>query len=309
MSNKVFFIAIILGFIFINQKTYGQEEDSLKPHYDSIHWRVKMNTGFLFNQASFNSRWTGGGVNSLGLGTFFYYKANYQKDRRTWDTNIELQYGFTDTEGIGFRKANDRLFLDTKYGYSFNDKWSVYGALNILTQFAKGYEYGEDPTTGEETAKLISKFMAPGYITTSFGIEYDPTDYFFIRLSPFAPRWTIVTDDELYLTAGTNYGVPIGETVRTEWVSAQLMAEFNKEIFENVNLQWRYTAYWNMKQPINETDQRLDITISANVNDWLSTSLGANLLYDKDQIDGLQIAQAFNLGVSYKFQNYRKKDK
>ncbi|NMM50193.1 DUF3078 domain-containing protein [Marinigracilibium pacificum] len=295
-------------FFIISFDAFAQKPDSLKPHFDSIQWRVKMNTGFLFNQASFNSRWTGGGVNSLGLGTFFYYTAKYKKGKNTWDTNIEFLYGFTDTEGIGFRKANDRLFIDSKYGHNLTEKWSLFTAVNFQTQFAKGFEYGEDPNTGDETETLISKFMAPGYITTSFGIEYTPTDYFFIRFSPISPRWTVVSDKDLYLTAGTNYGVPIGETVRTEWVAAQLIADFKKDIFENVNLQWRYAAYWNMKNPLRETDHRLDIILSAKVNNWLATSLSTNMLYDVDQIDGLQIAQAFNLGVTYKFQNYRKKE-
>src|SRR5688572_32737049 len=93
-------------------------------------WKKKLNFGINVNQASFSSNWKGGGINSIGFTGLFNFKANYKKDRRSWDNEIDLLYGFVNNSGQGFRKTLDRIFLDTKYGYSLNAKWDLYTSLN-----------------------------------------------------------------------------------------------------------------------------------------------------------------------------------
>jgi hypothetical protein len=39
----------------------------------------------------------------------------------------------------------------------------------------------------------------------------------------------------------------------------------------------------------------------------MNVSLGGILIYDYDQDLGVQLAEAFNLGISYSFQNYEDK--
>src|SRR5688572_21735360 len=112
--------------------------DSLSP------WKKKLNFGINVNQASFSSNWKGGGVNSIGLTAQFNYKANYRKNKDSWDNEIDLLYGFVNNSGQGFRKTLDRLYLDTKYGYAINSKWDVFTSLNFQSQFSKGYKYEPD---------------------------------------------------------------------------------------------------------------------------------------------------------------------
>src|SRR5688572_11269585 len=156
-------------------------------------WKKKLVANFSLNQASFSSNWIGGGINSLGLNGAFNYKANYAAGKDSWDNEIDLLYGFVKNEGQGFRKNIDRIYLDTKYGYKLSSKWGLFTSLNFLSQFSKGYRY-EDDAAGIEQSFLISDFLAPAFITSAWGAEYAPATFFKLRLSPFAPRLTIVQD-------------------------------------------------------------------------------------------------------------------
>ena len=129
------------------------------------------------NQAAFSSNWKAGGVNSIGINGLFNYTANYAKDRNSWDNQIDLIYGFVNNSGQGYRKTLDRIFLDTKYGYKLNENWGLFTSLNFVSQFAEGHNYEKD-ANGVEQATLISDFLAPAYITSAWGVEYHPVDYF-----------------------------------------------------------------------------------------------------------------------------------
>lgn len=275
--------------------------DSLSP------WKKKLNFGINVNQASFSSNWKGGGVNSIGLTAQFNYKANYKKDRNSWDNEIDLLYGFVNNSGQGFRKTLDRIYLDTKYGYSINKKWDLFTSVNFTSQFSKGYKYEAD-TSGVEQSLLISDIFAPAFITSAWGVEYHPTEYFKLRLSPFAPRITIVHNPTRFTkTVGPEpYGVDSTKTVRYEWLAFQMLAEFNKNIATNVNLKWRYVMFANYETlDLKTIDHRLDLTFTAKVNRFINVSLGGILLYDYDQDSGAQFNQLFTLGFAYTFQNYK----
>ena len=274
---------------------------------DSLsNWRKKLIANVNLNQASFSSNWKAGGINSVGLNALFNYKANYASGKDSWDNEIDFMYGFMRNEGQGFRKNIDRIFLDTKYGYKLSSKWSAFTSLNFLSQFSKGYKY-EDDALGVEQSLLISDIFAPAFITSAWGLEYAPSTFFKLRLSPFAPRITIVQDPERFFeTVGPEpYGVEPGETTRFEWLAFQLMADFNKDIAENVNFKWRYMMYANYETLEMKTiDHRLDLSFNVKAGRFINVGLGGILLYDFDQDSGAQISQVFNIGFSYTFRNF-----
>lgn len=274
------------------------------------HWKKKLLFNFNINQAAFSSNWKAGGINSIGLNAQFNYQFNYAKDRSSWDNQIDLLYGFVRNSGQGFRKTLDRIFLDSKYGYKISDHWSVFTSLNFLSQFAKGYTYETD-ANGAEQATLISDFLAPAFVTSAWGLEYKPVDYFSLRLAPFAPRVTVVKDGERFIPQvdpETPYGVRPPDETRWEWLAFQLQADFNKDIAENVNLKWRYLMYANYETlELKTIDHRLELMLNAKVNRFITVGLGGILLYDFDQDSGAQISQVFNLGFAYSFQNFVEK--
>jgi hypothetical protein len=274
---------------------------------DSLTWKKKFNFAVNFNQASFSSNWKAGGVNSLGFNTLLNYKANYKEGRDSWDNEIDLAYGFVNNSGQGKRKTIDRLYLDTKYGYELSKNWGLFTSLNFLTQFDEGYNYKDDGTR-----EMISDAFAPAFITSAWGVEYHPVDYFKVRISPFAPRVTIVRDPTRFTkSVGPEpYGVDSTKTARFEWLAFQLMAEFNKEIATNINLKWRYVMYANYETIEPKTiDHRVDLDIMAKVNKYINVTLGGILLYDYDQDSGVQLSQVFSFGFLYTFQNYEEPKK
>jgi hypothetical protein len=270
-------------------------------------WKKKLVFNFNINQAAFSSNWKAGGINSIGLNGLFNYRANYAKDRVSWDNTIDLIYGFVNNEGQGFRKTLDRIFLDTKYGYKLNDKWGLYTSLNFLSQFADGFKYEKD-ANGVEQEIHISDFFAPAYITSSWGVEYKPVDYFFVRLSPFSPRVTIVKDPERFIPSVdpvSPYGVTPPDETRWEWLAFQMLAEFNKDIATNLNLKWRYLMFANYETlELRTIDHRLELMLNAKVNRFITVGLGGILLYDYDQDSGAQLSQVFNLGFAFSYQNF-----
>jgi hypothetical protein len=274
---------------------------------DSLRWKKKFNFAVNLNQASFSSNWKAGGVNSLGFNSLLNYKANYKQNRSSWDNEIDLAFGFVNNAGQGVRKTVDRLYLDTKYGYELNKNWGLFTSLNFLSQFDEGFNYKDDGTS-----ELISDAFAPAFITSAWGLEYHPVEYFKVRISPFAPRITIVRDPTRFTkSVGPQpYGVDSTETARFEWLSFQLMADFNKEIATNVNLKWRYVLYANYETLAMKTiDHRLDLDIVAKVNRYINVTLGGILLYDYDQDTGAQLSEVFSLGFLYTFQNYEEPKK
>jgi hypothetical protein len=266
-------------------------------------WKRKLVFNLNINQAAFSSNWKAGGISSMGLASVFNYKFNYKKDRNSWDNEIDLLYGFVNNKGQGFRKTNDRIFLDTKYGYQLSKKWDLFSSLNFLSQFTQGYNYDAD-----QNATIISDLLAPAFVTAALGFEYHPTTYFKVRLSPFAPRLTIVQDPTRFTkSVGPEpYGVDSTETTRFEWVAFQLQAEFNKDIATNINLKWRYMLYANYETfDIDEIDHRLELMLTGKVNKYITVGLGGILIYDYDQDKDVQLSQALTVGFAYSFQNYQ----
>jgi hypothetical protein len=279
---------------------------------DSLsNWKKAFKIGFNFNQASFSGNWKGGGTNAVGFNTLMHFKANYKKDRNSWDNELDFFYGLNNNAGSGYRKTNDRLFMDTKYGYALTSKWDLAVSVNILTQFAKGYVYEPDPS-GVERATLISDFFAPGFITTALGFEYHPVDYFKARISPFAPRVTVVNDAGRFVTPDnpTPYGVTPPSDVRYEWFGGQILAEFNKDVMKNVNLKFRYLMFLNYEELSGQQiDHRLDINLTGRVNQFINVNLNAILIYDYDQDRGVQYSEALSIGFLYMIQNFEEEKK
>ncbi len=275
---------------------------------DTTYWKNKFKVGLNLNQAAFSGNWTAGGQNSIGFNSYLNFKANYAKGNKTWENEIDLLYGSINTANQGLRKNNDRIYLDTKYGIGIGKKWNTFVAANFLSQFAKGYRY-ENDAGGVEQDTLISGFMAPGYLTFSWGFEYVPVDYFKLRLSPLAPRFTFQLNDKVAENVDNNYGVDIDKKIRAEWLAFQLMADFDKDIAKNLNLKWRYIMFINYQQmSFDEWDHRLDLTLSAKIAKFFDVNFSMIMIYDKDQDSGVQFSEALGIGFVYNIQNYKEKE-
>ena len=273
-------------------------------------WRKSFKAGLNINQAAFSGNWKGGGVNSFGFNTLLNYKANYKKDKISWDNEIDLLYGMINNEGQGVRKTMDRIYLDTKYGRSFSEHWDAFIAANALSQFAKGYKYVKD-ANGVEQGQLTSDSFSPMFITMTLGAEWKPVSYFKMRFSPIAPRVTLLSNNDGRYNAVdpvAPYGVLLGESSRFEWYAFQMIADLDKDIAKNVNLKVRYLMFANYKTlEANKVDHRVDLSLTAKVGRFFNVNLGGIFIYDYDQDISPQYSQAISLGVLYTFQNFKDK--
>ena len=281
------------------------------------YWRTKTAIGINVNQASFSNNWTGGGVNSLAVGGLVNYKAEYIKDNYSYASEVILQYGKIKNKNQLQKKTNDRLFWDNKAAFQLSKNWYFFGSLTFESQFDNGFAYSTDGN-GNEYGTLISKFMSPGYLTESVGFEYKPVKYFSTRLGTGTARQTFVLgNDELYTAMENdyirkngnltgyvekedNYGVKKGKTFTND-LAFQIVSNFEKDVFENVNLKVRYALFVPYDQ-IDYTSHRLDVAVTAKVNRFMNVSLTGVGLYDKNTgTDKIQGSQTMAMGFTFIF--------
>ena len=284
-------------------------------------WTHGGNVGFNMAQSHFDN-WAPGGqdnINFLGLAK---YDINYKNGNHKWDNNIDLQLGYSyfdlDKKPI---KTDDRIFLSSLYGYNLsNEKLFATANFTFQSQFTNGYNYAADSTN------RISGFMAPGYFTLGLGAQWVPNEHFKVNFAPLTAKMTIVNDQDLadagafgvkkaeYDTLGNV--ISHGEKIRWE-LGAQLTAEFNYEIVENVTFSSKLIAFYNYlggnENALGEKytcpiDFDWDNALIMKVNDWLSCNITARLVYDEDiaplsHIEGTtfrQFKEVMSIGISYK---------
>lgn len=280
-------------------------------------WKINSDISLMFSQSSFTN-WAAGGENNITLNGFFNFYAGYEKGKNKWENMLGLAYGQTKTGDQKYRKSEDKIDFLSTYGYKAADKWYYSVNANFKSQFAAGYDY---PFEGDSGRVKISDFLAPAYISVGPGMEYRPKDFFSLYLSPVTARWIIVNDQDL-ANAGS-FGVKpaeydengnlvnLGEMSRFE-LGAYFRMIFVKDIFKNVNLNTKLELFSNYLEDPQNVDVNWDTMIGLKVNDWLSASLGFQLIYDdntpitdKDGKTGprTQFKELFSVGLSYRFTN------
>ena len=300
MRPTIFAFVLLLASAGVLQAQTPSVADTVAS--DTSYWDNVFQAGANFNQAQFSGNWKGGGISSVAFGGFINGKANYLKGKWSWDNLLDLQYGLIKNKGQSLRKSTDKLFIDSKVGYRLTDDWAAFGSLNFLSQFGQGFEYIDDGSG--EVANLISNLFAPAYITTSLGLEYKPNKHFSLRIGAFSPRITIMTEDSIINNVPENYGVEAGKTTRLELVSSLIVANFNKDISKNINLQARYQVFSNFENfSVDKIDHRLDINLTAKVAKLVNVNLTGVLIDDKDQHGQIQWSQALSIGLIYKVAN------
>lgn len=281
---------------------YSQET----PKIDTTkNWTIHGENTFLVNQSSF-SNWSAGGINSLAANLILNYDFNYKKDKWSWDNKAIAAYGISKQDGIGMRKNDDRLILNSLLGYKAAQYWLYTFYANFQTQFAKGYTYDGDTRT------KISNAFAPAYLTFGPGIAYKKSDNFRVNFSPVASRVVMVFDDDLNKDAPA-FGVDPGKNVRFEF-GASLDAYYKVNLMENIsfeNILKLYSNYLDKPQNI-YTDYTANLFMK--VNKFVTVNAGVQMIYDdktmitkvvngvkEDWHKDLQVKQIFGAGLTYKF--------
>lgn len=314
--NKI--ITVLFVIFTVTLVTHSQENK------DTLGWRKTGFIGIGVSQVSFTN-WAPGGESSVSGTGLFNFTAKYRAKKQYWDNYVDLAYGLIKgEEDDKIRKNDDKIELNSDYGrYAFG-KFYYSAQMNFRSQFAPGYNYPNDTV-------VISRFMAPGYLTLAAGLNWKPVKYFSLFFSPAAGKFTFVLDQALadigafgvdsavYDAAGIK--IEDGKQVRAEF-GAALNALFEKELFKNVAFATRLQLFNNYSDKIPENRGNIDVNwttgLIMSVNDFLKVAITTELVYDHDvpvplyeRINGVktkvgegprtQFKEAFVLNIGYKF--------
>ncbi len=270
--------------------------------YKVSYWHKWVSIAFNFNQSAFSKNYATGGSNSIALGTNFDYRTEYKKGPLDYVGELNLIYGITKNKGQGSRKTQDRIFFDNKIATQLSKSWFFFGSTTFESQFDNGYNYL--PNGG---LSLISKFMAPGYLTESIGFEYKPSNFFDLRLGTGTARQTFVLDTGVFHKQPSVYGVVLGKKIKND-LAFQIVTTFVKDIAKNMNLNTRYALFIPYEKHISYISHRVDATLAARVNRLITVNLNGTFIYDKNANPTPnvtktvpQATEGMALGVVYKF--------
>jgi len=280
---------------------------------DSVYYKHETLINVQFSQVQL-SQWAAGGQSSASLIAKLDQFWEYDGRRFGWDTEIHGAFGLLHRpdENI-ILKTDDRIEVATKVGYRLKDKGSLTALGSFRTQMAPGFAAVNgvpDPN------QVTSKFMAPGYLVLALGLDLKPTATTTVFLAPFTAKSTFVLDDSL--SAAGTFGVLPGETSRHE-MGGYVRLGLKEQVTENVTYAMRLDLFSNYLEEPEAVDIFSDHVLTLKVNDWLSTTLGLTLIYDKDvelvlrEPDpdvpgdpgevgpGVQLKQILAVGLSLKF--------
>ncbi len=278
-SLRVFLISILILF---STRGFSQETQPS----DTSYWQKGLKGTLTFTQVSL-SNWAAGGLNSIALNSFVNMYLHHNKDRISWESNLDLSYGVIDQEGESLRKTDDKIQLLSKFGYQIsasNNKLYWSSGLDFKTQWARGFDFPNDSVS-------ISHFLAPGYIILTTGLEYKPSKTFQLLFSPVTGKITIVNNQRLanagafgvdaaVLDGNGNIITP-GKKSRSE-LGTFINANFKKDIMENVNLESRAQFFTNYVEDFGTIDVNWEVIILMKINEYLTATLSTHLIFDKD---------------------------
>jgi hypothetical protein len=152
---------------------------------------------------------------------------------------------------------------------------------------------------------LISKFMAPGYITESIGFEYRPVSYFSTRFGTGTAKQTLVLDPSVYSPRFNPgyFGIDRSKNMKfRNELAFQITSELrDKQIFTNVFLYARYNMFIPYDRPLEHVDHRLDVTLRSKINKFMNVTINGVGLFDKDSDKEVQASQNLSLGFGFTF--------
>lgn len=304
-----------------NLKKIAALQERLKRFKMPSFWKKKNRVSMNLNEVAFVN-WNAGGINSIAVLTAAHFERNYAFRYIQWTNSLDFRFGLNVREGEGVRKTDDALRLSSTFGYRSDtiSKWYTSGKLNFNTQLANGYKYpnAENP---------ISRFMSPGYLFLGVGTSYiDEDKKINLYISPLTQKATFVLDRNLanqgafgvqkavldengqVLSAGKNTFMELGFLVTHSW---------EKEVFENVNMQSRLSLYSDYLNSFGNIDIDWELNFNLKVNQFISANIGTHLIYDDDikfdpqraangtiiseGIPKTQFKQLLGLGVVYEF--------
>ncbi|MCS3683264.1 DUF3078 domain-containing protein [Salinibacter ruber] len=263
-------------------------------------WESELTGKISVSQAAYRN-WQEGGVNSLSFTTSLDGATERAGDRWAQAYSARFALGYINQEDQEVRKAEDRIRLQASLQYQgdgFFNTFSPTLAGDLRTQFAPGFAYSDNPypegnsRNEKDTPVRTSSFFAPGTVTESIGLTYDPLDPLSLRLG-VAAKQTVVAEPDFRVL----YGVDPDNLVRSE-AGGQFSANLDQQLSESIRYRSQLDVFFAVNQLDNPPDAVWDNVINLQVNDWITTDLEFVALFDEDTSSAIQIREAISVGVS-----------
>ncbi len=300
----------------IDQASIDTTAAQAKPKY----WTNGILTKVGFSQVSLTN-WAEGGTPTISLNGLIDANANYAKDKMIWENRLKISYGFIQKFDKGmdprqnFTKSDDRIVLDSKWGWMLVDKLYFSALLNFRTQLTPTNTWTENPDDLSWTKTPQSSFLAPGYLSLGLGIDYKPWSFLSVNFAPLTGNMVVVTIPELRDV----YGNAPDEAVRMQ-LGAQLKLDV-KYAYKTFKIGTTLNLFTDYLKLDNGVQVYWDVDASWAVAKFLTLNLNTSLVYDKnikffapEDVDRLnpmskvQFKEVLSVGLTFTFGQYVKAD-
>lgn len=248
------------------------------------HWKAEALTTLTFGQTSLTD-WAAGGNGSATFGSTIDAKANYAKEKITFNNRLQMAYAFTQTFGVGFQKSADYIILNDELGYALGKGFS--GTMNYAfkSQFSPGY------AGNIGSSDIVSRFFAPATMTLGAGATWKHKGLS-ITLTPLTGNVQFVSDPNLRV----RYGNDPDRFTRWE-LGAKLRFEASASV-QGLTVNTTFDAFSNyLKKPQNMACD-WTMAISAPLTKYIKFTLNCRAIYD-DKIRFKQLTDP-STGEPYK---------
>jgi len=286
-----------------------------KPIASREYWTSSAVVELGLNQTSL-SNWAAGGYNTLSLSTGLDAKADYKKNLTSWSNRLQLNYAFlwsADKENL-LQKSADRMYFESKWAYKTSDKskWNYSAAFNFRSQFTDTKDkYILNEQTGKWDGTLKSGFFSPAYTDIALGMEWKPSAFFDMSISPLTGGFTICTEESLR----PNYGMKAKGDIYSSalfQLGAQIKANARLSVNDVFNVESQLVLFTDyLSHPFSHNRVNWDNKVSWQVSKLLMVSASTWLIYDPivmikseqhpDGIQMIQFKEFVSFSISYTF--------
>lgn len=286
---------LLAGLLFLSSSPALAQDAETTP--DPAAWKSDLVGKLAGSQAGFQN-WAEGGVNTLAFSSGL--DGRWERTKGGWGQryDMRLAYGMIKQTDQEARKAEDIIRLQATYKHAGDgtlDQFSPTLAFLGRSQFAPGYNYDKNQfKVKRPLPQKVSDLLSPGVFTQAIGMTYQHNAHLSQRLG-IGGKQTVVLIERLREL----YNLHLDQTVRVE-VGAEAYTDFEKEVFENVNVTSTLGLFAAFNKP-ESPDLMWETLVNMKVNSWLQVNLEWAVLRDDDVSKQFQFKEVFSVGVSYHF--------
>ncbi|MBK8549665.1 MAG: DUF3078 domain-containing protein [Ignavibacteria bacterium] len=233
------------------------------------------------------SNWTRGGENLISITGNSDFNVIYFSNPWLLKNNLSATIGSTKTGSGNFQTNDNAMLLENVLIYKVSNVINPYVSNEVRSGVLNGYDYSIDPII------QTSAFFDPGYITQSIGAIYDKPN-FSSRLGlafqeTFANQFRQYTDD-----------------INTTDVSEAFKFQTGVESVTSTNFRVADNLFFNTRLRLFSAFNQLDVwdvgwdnTLAAVINNFMTVTLDALVVYEKSQSPKTQFKEGLQLGINY----------